>query len=179
MKKAISLFVLILINLSCSSKLNPKSIDRKVFKIQKTIDNCPYFNQKVCWDCSSEIDIMIYFIEIENQIKKINFEIDSNNNCKEYSKKITIHLENNIPILITEITTGICEYEMSGVNKNTNKFESFKQESKISSNVKIYVNDWEKFEITVIGGNKFDYNLKAKERYQKIINEVLEQEKIK
>ena len=66
---------------------------------------------------------------------------------------------------------------MSGVKKKTNKFEIFKQEIKISNNVKIYINDWENFEITVIGGNKSDYNLETKEKYQKIINEVLRQGK--
>jgi len=174
MKKILALFLIVLINISCSSI--SKSIDKIVYKIEKTIDNSPYFSQNICWNCSPEIDALIYFTRIENQIKKITFEIDSNNNCKEYSKKSTIYLENNVPLLITEITTGMCEYEMSGVNKKTNNFESFKQESKISSNVKIYINDWEKYEITVIGGSKFDYNLKTKDKYGKIIAEILRQE---
>jgi len=176
MKKTIVLFIIILINISCSSI--SKSIDRKVYKIEKTIDNSPYFSQNLCWNCSPEIDALIYFTKIENQIKKINFEIDSNNNCNEYSKKITIYLESNVPILITEITTGTCEHEISGVNRKTNKFESSKQESKIFSNVKVYINDWQKFKITVIGGNEFDYNLRTKDKYGKIIGEILKQEKI-
>jgi hypothetical protein len=177
MRKIFFLFVLISINLSCSSKF--KSTDRKDSKIEKNITRNPNLGQTICWDCSPEIDALIYFTKIQNQIKKINFEIDSNNNCKEYSKKCTIYLQNNIPILITEITTGICEYEMSGINKKTNKFQILKKESKISSDVEIYINNWEKFEITVLGASKFDYDLKVKEKYEKIINGILEQEKLK
>jgi hypothetical protein len=177
MKKITGLLLLILINSSCSSEF--KSINKKVSKTEKTIAKKLSLSQNLCFDYSLEIDSLIYYTKIENQIKKINLEINSNNNCKEYSRKSTIYLENNVPILITEITTGMCEYEISGINKKTNNFESFKLESKISSNVKIYVNDWEKYEITVIGGSKFDYNLKTKDRYQKIIYKVLEQENLK
>ena len=177
MKKIIGLLLLILINSSCSSEL--KSIDRKVSRIEKTITKNPTFSQNLCFDCNLDIDASTYFTKIDNQIEKINIEIVSENNCKEYSKKCTIYLENSGPILIIENTTGICEYEMSGINIKTHKFQSLKQESKIFSNVKIYINDWQKFEISVIGGSKFDYNLKVKEKYQKTINKVMEQEKLK
>ncbi|MCU4190092.1 hypothetical protein M9Q43_13095 [Flavobacterium sp. HXWNR29] len=175
MKKIVGLLLFILVNSSCSSEF--KSINRKVSRIENEIAKKAEINQNLCFNCSPEINTLVYFTKIENQIKRINYKIDSNVNCKEYTKDFAIFLDNNVPILITEITTGICEYEMSGVNKKTNKFESFKQESKISNNVKIYINDWENFEITVIGGNKSDYNLETKEKYQKIINEVLRQGK--
>ncbi len=177
MKKIIGLLLLILIDSSCSSEL--KSIDRKVSKIEKTITKNLTFGQNLCFDCNPDIDASTYFTKIENQIEKINFEIVSNNNCKEYSKKCTIYLENNVPILITLITKGNCEFENSGENVKTKKFQSVKQAYIISSNVKIYVQDWGKFEITVIGGSKFNYNLKDKERFQKIINKVMMQEKLK
>lgn len=177
MKKIIALILLILINSSCSSEY--KSIDKKVLKVNKAIDIHPNIKQNLYINCSSEIDALIYFIKIENQIKKINYKIEYDKNCKEYSKEVTVFLENNIPILITETTKAICEHEISGLNAITNKFQSFKEEFKIKSDVKLYVNNWDKFEIKVIGGSKFDYNLKTKEKYQNIINKVLEQEKIK
>ena len=175
MKKIVGYILFILVNSSCSSEF--KSINRKVSKIENEIAIKPEINQNLCFNCFPEINTLVYFTKIENQLKRIHYKIDSNVNCKEYTKDFSIFLDNNVPILITEITTGICEYEMSGVNKKTNKFESFKQESKISNNVKIYINDWENFEITVIGGSKSDYNLETKEKYQKIISEVLRQGK--
>jgi carbohydrate-binding DOMON domain-containing protein len=172
MKKIIILLVLILVYSSCSSKL--KSIDRKVSKIEKIIEKNPNLGQNICWNYSSRTGQIIYFTKSENQIKKINFEIDLKNDCKEYSKKCTIYLENNIPILITEIVNGVCEYEMSGINKKTNKFQSFNEESKISSNIRIYIDNWEEFEFTVIGGY-YERNMKVKQKYDELITEVLKE----
>ena len=176
MKKTLVLLLLIFFNFSCSTKL--KSIDRKISKIEKTKYKNPYEAQNICWNCNG-IDSFTYYSKSKSKINKINFEIDSNINCKDYSKKVTIYIDNNIPILISEITNGTCKYEITGVNKKTKKLQSHEFESKISSNVKIYINDWAKFQVTVIGGNKFDYNLKVKEKYQEIINKVLEQENLK
>jgi len=172
MKKTISLLLLILLNISCSSEF--KTIDKNVSQVENVASI-----QKVCFDCISEVDALVYYFIIENQIKKISFEIDSKNDCKEYNQKCTVYLEDNVPILITEITSGICEDEISGVDVGTNEFKSFKEEFKISNSVKIYIEDWEQFEIAVSGGNKFDYSLKTKEKYQKILTKVLEQEKRK
>ncbi|REG88547.1 hypothetical protein [Flavobacterium aquicola] len=171
MRKIKYLLLLILINYSCSPKF--KSIDKKVLKIEKRI-NKKSLSGTMCWDCSKDVDAtIVYIMNDKNEVKKINIEIDGKENFIEYNRKCQIYLENNIPIFITEVVKGEHTVYFTGFDK-VNKKNVNQMDSDFSINIQVYIENWERFEVNVIGGNKYD--LKSKEEYEKIVNEVLKQE---
>ena len=165
--------LLILINYSCSPKF--KSIDKKVLKIEKRI-NKNSLGKNICWDCSKDVDANVYIMKDENEVKKINFEIEGKKNFKSYNRKCQIYLENNIPIFITDIAKGRATVYFTGIDKKTKKNVN-QMNSDFSTNTQIYIKNWETFEVKVItNGTEYDYILDSQKEYEKIVNKVLQQE---
>lgn len=160
-----------IITFGCVSKQS--LIDKKVSKTEKSINKNTLLKENLCFNCVTRLDTIIGYYKIENQLKKITFNINSKENCKKYNKKGEIYLENNIPYFINEFTNGVCEDEISGMNHKTNKFQHSTIKNKIETKFKIYVLDWNNFNIDVKGSNQFEYNFKTKKNYQKIIDSVI------
>ena len=174
MKKILFLFLPILLNLNCSSQL--KSIDRKVNQIEKQITKKNIKKNDYSDHTKFELSEIIYATKIGTEIVKINYEIVENENYSNYNRKCQIYLKKSVPIFITEIISGKQTIYFSGINKVT-KEPANQMDMEFAINNKIYVENWKKFEIDVIGSSKKnDYNLKSKEEYEKIINKVLKQE---
>jgi hypothetical protein len=58
-KKTIGLLLFILVNSSCSSEF--KSINKKVSRIDNEIAKKPEISQNLCFNCSPEINTLVYF----------------------------------------------------------------------------------------------------------------------
>ena len=117
----------------------------------------------------SENNPIILVTKVGNEIKKLSFEILEGKGYDEYNRKCQIYFENNIPILITEMVNAKYSQEVDGVDKISKKMKSVKMKFDTSINDKIYIYNWDKFEIEVIGGSKSNYNLKRKQEYDKLI----------
>ncbi len=170
-----SLLVSLIFSCASSSSVKfKKNIDREVLKIEKkliekknekSIDKTYPF-----WDYwIGKNNPIVLVTKNGNEIKKLSFEILEEEGYDHYNRKCQIYFKNNTPILITEIINAKCSEEVVGVDKISKDMKSVKIKTDISINDKIYIYNWDIFEIEVIGGNEYDYNLKRKQEYEKLI----------
>jgi hypothetical protein len=159
---------------SSSSVKLKKNIDIEVSKIEKKLTKKK--NEKSIdktypfWDYwTGKNNPIVLVTKNGNEIKKLSFEIFEEEGYEQYNRKCEIYFKNNTPIFIIEIINAKGSQEVVGVEKISNDIKSVKIKTDISINDKIYIYNWDIFEIEVIGGNKYDYNLKRKQEYEKLI----------
>lgn len=175
--KLVLIQMLILINFSCSPLANSIRVDKKTQKIDDRINPKKHkrpFESYLCWHCeiNNEFDQLVIY-KNGNEIKKIAIDSDRDG----IQRKCQIYFENNIPILISESFSGENKINVTGQNLTTNSLVS-EVKFNVSKNYKIYINNWEKFDINIVGTTQSEYSMSDyKKLTETILTQLVESEK--
>ncbi|AWA31151.1 hypothetical protein HYN48_14200 [Flavobacterium magnum] len=135
-------------NFSCSPV---KQIEKKISTIDKQIKNKPF---RMSFNFDDQLETKMF--ENENGITKMNIEVMFHRPF--VIGKFQIYFENDISFFIAEKVEG--DYT---ANSNDKKYH-------VSEDNKIYINNWETFDVKVVGS---DRSYLDKTGYMKLIDNAL------